>query len=471
LLETVVNLTEFPSAILGGFDPQFLALPEEVLVTVMRDHQKYFAIEDSAGKLLPHFLAVLNTDDDPQGLIRHGNERVLRARFNDARFFWQTDQKKSLLDRFESLRHVTFQKDLGSYYEKTRRVQRLCSWLCEIVKQGGIAVRAGVVHKAACLAKTDLTTELVKEFTELQGIVGGLYARVQPLDPGLPESTRFAIADAIYDHYKPESTEDDVPRSIEGAVLSVGDKADTIAGMFALGLVPSGSKDPFALRRQANAIVKVIDKYKLPFHLSDLMRDARAGYQRSEAEQKFVDDEKFNESVRIFFRERLEFYLKDVCGYPYDVVKAVLAADADDVVDALARAESVKQVLHLPEFVAIGAACKRMRNILRQAHEKGISPAASFEYLPDSAQEEKSLAAYVEANGPRVEALRKKKEYGEALKLLSTAREPVDLFFDKVMVMVPDQKLRANRLALLQTLLKEFSTIADFSEIVTEGNG
>jgi glycyl-tRNA synthetase beta chain len=471
LLETVVNLTEFPSAILGGFDPQFLALPEEVLVTVMRDHQKYFAIEDSAGKLLPHFMAVLNTDGDPQGLIRHGNERVLRARFNDARFFWQTDQKKSLLERLDLLRNVTFQKDLGSYYEKTRRVQRLCSWLCEIVKQSGVAVRAGVVHKAACLAKTDLTTELVKEFTELQGIVGGLYARVQPLDPSLPESTRFAIADAIYDHYKPESTEDEVPRSIEGAVLSVGDKADTIAGMFALGLVPSGSKDPFALRRQANAIVKVIDKYKLPFRLSDLMRDARAGYQGSQAEKKFVDDEKFNESVRIFFRERLEFYLKDVCGYVYDVVKAVLAADADDVVDTLARAESVKQVLHLPEFVAIGAACKRMRNILRQAHEKGISPPASFEYLPDSAQEEKNLAAYVEVNGPRVEAFRKKKEYGEALKLLSTAREPVDLFFDKVMVMVPDQKLRANRLALLKTLLKEFSTIADFSEIVTEGNG
>src|ERR1700683_3438185 len=175
LLDTVVNLTEFPSVILGGFDPQFLALPEEVLVTVMRDHQKYFAVEDGSGKLLPHFLAVLNTDSDPQGLIRHGNERVLRARFNDARFFWQMDQNRSLLERLDLLRHATFQKDLGSYYEKTRRVQRLCSWLSEIIKQGGMAVRAGVIHKAACLAKSDLTTELVKEFTELQGVVGGLY--------------------------------------------------------------------------------------------------------------------------------------------------------------------------------------------------------------------------------------------------------------------------------------------------------
>jgi glycyl-tRNA synthetase beta chain len=325
-----------------------------------------------------------------------------------------------------------------------------------------------VIHKAACLAKTDLTTELVKEFTELQGIVGGLYARVQELDPTLPEATRFAIADAIYDHYKPESTEDDVPRSIEGAVLSVGDKADMIAGMFALGLVPSGSKDPFALRRQANAIVKVIDKYKLPLRLSDMMRDARAGYQGSEAENKFVDDAKFAESVRVFFRERLEFYLKDVRGYAYDVVKAVLAADADDVVDAVSRAEAVKQVLHMPEFLAIGAACKRVRNILRQAEEKGVTLAARFEYFPDSAPEEKNLAAYIEVNGPRVEEHRKKKEYGDALMLLSTSRERVDAFFDKVMVMVEDPKLRANRLALLRALLKEFSTIADFSEIVTE---
>ena len=469
LLDTVVNLTEFPSAILGGFDPQFLALPEEVLVTVMRDHQKYFAIEDANGKLLPYFLAVLNTDSDPQGLIRHGNERVLRARFNDARFFWETDQKKSLLERLELLRNVTFQKDLGSYYEKTQRVQRLCSWLSEILKQNGVTVRPGVIHKAACLAKTDLTTELVKEFTELQGIVGGLYARVQQLDQTLPEATRFAIADTIYDHYKPESTDDDVPRSLEGAVLSVGDKADTIAGMFALGLVPSGSKDPFALRRQANAIVKVIAEKKLPLRLSDLMKDARAGYQGSQAEKKFVDPDKFAGSVATFFRERLEFYLRDVCGYAYDVVKAVLGADAEDVLDVVRRAEAVKKVLHLPEFQAIGAACKRMRNILRQAAEKGIAPAAKVEALPDSADEEKDLIAYLQQTGGPVEAHRGKKEYLDALRLLSTAREPVDAFFDKVMVMVEDERVRANRLALLQALLKEFSTIADFSEIVTEG--
>ena len=469
LIDTVANLTEFPSVILGGFDPQFLVLPEEVLVTVMRDHQKYFAVEDAEGKLLPHFLAVLNTDRDPQGLIRHGNERVLRARFNDARFFWETDQKKSLLERRELLKHVTFQRDLGSYYEKTQRVQRLCSWLSEILKQNEFAVRPGVIHKAASLAKTDLTTELVKEFTELQGIVGGLYARVQQLDPTLPEATRFAVADAIYDHYKPESTDDEVPRSIEGAVLSIGDKADSIAGMFALGMVPSGSKDPFALRRQANGIVKIIAEKKLPIRLNELMRDARIGYQKSEAENKFVSDDKYAESIASFFRERMEFYLRDVRGYSYDVVKAVLAADTNDVVDALARAEAVKQVLHMPEFQAIGAACKRMRNILKQATEKGIRTAEAFEYLPQTADEEKNLMAYMEQTAPKVEGSRAKKDYADALITLSTVRERVDAFFDKVMVMVDDQRVRANRLALLQRLLKEFSTIADFSEIVTEG--
>jgi len=469
LLDTVVNLTEFPSVIVGGFDPQFLALPEEVLVTVMRDHQKYFALEGAEGKLLPHFLAVLNTDSDPGGLIRQGNERVLRARFNDARFFWETDQKKSLLERLELLRNVTFQKDLGSYYDKTQRVQRLCSWVNEILKQKGITIRPGVVHKAVCLAKTDLTTELVKEFTELQGIVGGLYARVQQLDSSLPEATRFAIADAIYDQYKPESTEDDVPRSLEGAVLSVGDKADTIAGMFALGLVPSGSKDPFALRRQANGIVKIFAEKKLPLRLSELLRDARSGYQKVEADRKFVDDAKYSESIALFFRERLEFYLRDVRGYSYDVVKAVLASDADDVVDSVARAEAVKEVISMPEFQAIGAACKRMRNILRQAGEKGIAPAQKVESLSDSGEEEKNLISYLDQKGARVEELRRDRGYVEALRLLSTAREPVDKFFDKVMVMVDDTRVRGNRLALLQALLKEFSTIADFSEIVSEG--
>jgi glycyl-tRNA synthetase beta chain len=469
LLDTVVNLTEWPSAILGGFDHEFLELPEEVLVTVMRDHQKYFAIEDASGKLLPHFLAVLNTDGDPQSIIRHGHERVLRARFNDARFFWQTDQKLSLLDRVALLKKVTFQKDLGSYYEKTVRVQRLSSWLSEIVKQGGMAIRPGVVFKAARLAKADLTTELVKEFTELQGIVGGLYARAQELDSHVPEATRFAIADAIYDHYRPESMDDSVPRTVEGAVLSIADKADSIVGMFALGLQPTGSKDPFALRRQANGIVKTIAEHKMPFRLSELIRDARAAYENSEAEKKFSATVNLGEVAGGFFRERLEFYLRDALGFQYDVVNAVLAADSDDVMSAVARAEAVTRVRPSADFGSISIAFKRIKNILRQASEakKRVAIAVDADALQEAS--EKELASLIPQTARLVETLRGQHNYERALVESSKIRPAVDRLFDKVMVMVEDERLRANRLALLQSLLKEFSTIADFSEIVTEG--
>ena len=469
LLDTVVNLTEFPSAILGNFDPQFLELPEEVLVTVMRDHQKYFAVEDADGKLAPHFLAVLNTDADRDGTIQHGNERVLRARFNDARFFWQTDQKQSLRDRLELLKHVTFQKDLGSYYDKTIRTQRLASWLSETLKQQGITVRPGVIHKAACLAKTDLTTELVKEFTELQGIVGGLYARVQALDENLNDEVRQCISIAVYDHYKPESMDDSVPRTVEGAVLSIADKADSIAGMFALGLIPSGSKDPFSLRRQANGIVKTIAEHKLPIQLSALMEDARVRYRGSEAEKKFASQVKFEEAIHAFFRERLEFYLRDIRGFAYDVVNAVLAASADDVVDALARAEAVAKVRPSEDFESISIAFKRMKNILRQASEarREVAPQVSASLLQEQA--EKDLAAQLPGAAKKVDALRADRDYEKALLEIAKLRPAIDHFFDKVMVMVEDAHVRANRLGLLQTLLKEFSTIADFSEIVTEG--
>jgi len=469
LLDTVVNLTEWPSAILGGFEREFLELPEEVLVTVMRDHQKYFAIEDAKGKLLPHFLAVLNTDGDPQGLIRHGNERVLRARFNDARFFWQTDQKHPLRERVSWLRNVTFQKDLGTYYQKTLRVQRLCSWVTETLRQNGIAVRPGVVHKAACLAKTDLTTELVKEFTELQGVVGGLYAGVQDLDRGMPNATRQLIAQTIYDQYKPESAEEAVPRTVEGAVLSICDKADTIAGMFALGLQPTGSKDPFALRRQANAIVRTIAEHKLPFGLAQLFELARETYKGSDAEAKFKPDLDYREAVRAFFRERLEFYLREQLDYAYDVVNAVLATGADDIVDAVARASAASEVRGSSDFASISIACKRIKNILRQAKESGKRIATGIDTNLLYEDAEKNLASQISEIGGAAAQLGRAKEYLRALGEISRIRPAVDAFFDKVMVMVEDEPLRANRLALLQTLLKEFSTIADFSEIVTEG--
>lgn len=468
LLDTVVNLTEFPSVVLGSFDPEFLSLPAEVLVTVMRDHQKYFALEDADGNLSPHFLAVLNTDSDPDGLIRHGNERVLRARFNDARFFWNTDQKISLRQRVDMLKAVTFQKDLGSYYDKTCRIQKLGSLISEVIREAGVAIRPGVVYKAALLSKADLTTELVKEFTELQGIVGGLYAKVQQLDPALPKATADAIGDAIYHHYRPESMDDDVPPTVEGAALAIADKADTIAGMFALGLQPTGSKDPFALRRAANGIVKIIGEHKLPITVAKLFADARAEYAGSDAEQRFDKKVNFEESIASFMRERLEFYLRDARGFAYDVVNAVLAAGRDDVVDAIARAEALTQVRGSEDFASISIAFKRTKNILRQAREGGKRIADQLEPAALTEESEKALASSVPEVAARVRQLREQKNYVAALTEISQLRQPIDLFFDKVMVMVDNEQVRSNRLALLQTLLNEFSTIADFSEIVTE---
>jgi glycyl-tRNA synthetase beta chain len=443
-------------------------LPAEVLVTVMRDHQKYFALEDADGKLLPHFLAVLNTDGDPDGLIRHGNERVLRARFNDARFFWNTDQKISLRDRVEMLKAVTFQKDLGSYFDKTMRVQKLASLVSTILEESGVHIRPGVVHKAALLAKTDLTTDLVKEFTELQGIVGGLYAKAQQLDPLLPSATAAAIGDAIYHQYQPESMDDQVPPTVEGAVLAIADKADSIAGMFALGLQPTGSKDPFALRRAANGIVKIIAEHKLPLPIAKLFSDARAEYAGTAAEARFDKKFNFDASIAAFMRERLEFYLRDARGFAYDVVNAVLAADSDDIGDAILRAEALTQVRGSEDFASISVAFKRTKNILRQAREGGKTIADQLEPTALTEDSEKALAARLPEVAANVRQLRDQKNYSAALTEISRLRQPIDLFFDKVMVMVDDECVRSNRLALLRTLLQEFSTIADFSEIVTE---
>src|ERR1035437_4171047 len=490
LLDTVVNLTEFPSVVLGNFDPEFLALADEVLVTVMRDHQKYFALEDAGGKLLPHFLAVLNTDGDPDGLIRHGNERVLRARFNDARFFWETDQKIPLRQRVEMLKAVTFQKDLGSYFDKTMRVQKLGSLISEALRSAGSSVRPGVVYKAALLAKTDLTTELVKEFTELQGIVGGLYAKVQQLDPILPAATAEAIGDAIYDQYKPESMDDSAPRSVEGAVLAIADKADSIAGMFALGLQPTGSKDPFALRRAANGVVKIIAEHKLPLPIGKLFADALAEYKGSPAEQKFRslasypgkepvavpfgdNPEGFLGAFRVaiseFMTERLSFYLRDTLGFAYDTVKAVLSTrnGADDVCDTVLRAKAVSDIRDTPSFKTIAFAFKRMRNIVKQAQQLKLTVAPKLDPSLFTAVEKRLFDAMQPA-GQRFEKAHADKNYPEALRQLSELAPYIDEFFEHVMILVEDRSLQENRLKFINRIGLDFAGVADFSEIVTD---
>ncbi len=454
LVDTLTHLTEWSSdrsVILGGFEPEYLALPEEVLVTVMRDHQKYFAVEDMDGKLAPYFLAVLNTEADEDGLavIRHGNARVLRARFNDARFFWEFDQRVPLKERVKLLENVTFQKDLGSYAVKAGRVQALASGLVEVVTSRGAKVDAAALAEAVTLAKTDLTTELVKEFTELQGIVGGLYAKSQGYSA--------AVCDAIYDQYLPESMEDAVPRTVEGSLLAIADKADTIAGMFGLGMEPTGSKDPFALRRAANGIVKILAESTsaLPLTLSEI-----AG--------RSTENEAVEARVRTFLIERLEFYLREAKGQAYDVVKAVLAAGSDDVRDAVARAEAVTAARSSADFEAVSAAFKRMKNILAQAKEKGEE--THFDgTLAEVHPAQASLSEAAVRVGGAVESLSAGREYGRALETVATLRPQVDAFFEQVMVMDPDETVRRSRLALLASIVRSFSGIADFSEIITAG--
>ena len=446
LIETVVHLTEWPSVVLGDFEPEYLALPEEVLVTVMRDHQKYFAVEGADGKLAPHFLAVLNTQVDAEGaeIIRHGNARVLRARFKDARFFWEVDQKIPLVDRVESLKNVTFQKELGSYYWKTDQNLAVARGLAAVVKAAGVAFDETVLFKAVELAKTDLTTELVKEFTELQGVIGGLYAKAQ----GLGET----VARAIYDQYTPASTEDAIPTTVEGQLLGLADRIQTITAMFGTGAAPTGSKDPFALRRAANAIVKILAESGLPLTLSDVV-----GSSSVEGANQ--------EQVSVFLGERLNFYLKDVRGFAYDVVNAVLAAGADDVRDAIARAEALAAARESADFAAISAAFKRIKNILRQAEEKHfeIGSPKDVKLAPEAQQ----LADAAGALAPEVAKLRQDRSYGEALALIATLRPAVDAFFDKVMVLDPDAAVRGAHLGLIDGILRGFSGIADFSEIVT----
>ncbi len=458
LVDALTHLTEWASdqsVVLGGFEPEYLALPEEVLVTVMRDHQKYFALEDRAGKLAPYFLAVLNTQADAAGLavIRHGNARVLRARFNDARFFWEFDQRISLRDRVDLLASVTFQKDLGSYAAKSDRVSTLAPWLAGLLVDRKVPVDILAVEQAAVLAKTDLTCELVKEFTELQGIVGGLYARAQ----GLSETT----AAAIYDQYLPESMEDAVPRTIEGAVLAIADKADTIAGMFSLGLEPTGSKDPFALRRAANGIVKILAESEpcLPLTLAELA---------TKAAMTSSVNQLAGGKLLAFFTERLDFYLREARGQAYDVVKAVLAAGADDVRDAVARSEAVTAVRGSEDFAAVSAAFKRMKNILLQAAEKGFAPGAHVDDALLTEPSERALAARSEQLATDVATLRAQQSYVPALEAIASLRPQVDMFFDQVMVIASDSAVRANRLALLTKVLGDFAGIADFSEIVSQ---
>ena len=452
LLNTLVNLTEFPTPITGSFDTEFLELPKEVLIMVMRHHQKYLSVELPDGRLDAKFVAVTNTDGDPDGLIRHGNERVLRARFKDARFFWDEDQKKKLADRVQDLANVTFQAKLGSYKDKTERIEQLVLLLGLYAAHPGktpseadirnakVRYTFGEDHpdlhavRAARLSKADLTTELVKEFTELQGVIGGLYARAQ----GEPED----VATAIYDHYKPVSMEDSIPRTPAGQLLSIADKLDTLRGCFGVGLIPSGSKDPFALRRAAQGIVKILVEGKLRLPIQSLCEGSL--------------------QLEEFIADRVRYYFRDIRGFAWDEVNAVLSSGWDDLLDVEERLEAVRAVRPTEDFEPLAASFKRIRNILKQAQFEGLGDSLAESLLEPGPE----TALYEEFTATRA-ACKLLPDYRSRLERIASLRPKVDLFFDNVLVNAKDEAVRRNRLTLLHTMLAELSTIADFSEIVT----
>jgi glycyl-tRNA synthetase beta chain len=463
LLDTHSYLTEYPTPLVGSFDPSYLSLPEEVLITVMRGHQKYFAVEDAEGRLAPRFVAIMESNADRTGVIRHGHERVLRARFNDARFFWESDAQTTLADRLQLLRNVTFQAKLGSYFEKAMRMQYLAELISAQLREAGHPLKHEDHDKplqAAKLSKCDLTTDLVKEFTELQGVVGGLMARREALGE--------EIATAIYDHYRPQSMEDALPRTLAGDEVSLVDRMDTLVGCFGVGLAPTGSKDPFGLRRAAQGVVRILAEKKLPLKLDGLIGGGCECFARAQfvGEAAEWSEPLARGPLTEFLIDRLRYYLRDVRGFAYDEVNAVLAAGANDVADAVQRIEAMSRIRPTENFEPLAAAFKRMKNILEQARASQNFEATELnpdllEDGPEAELHEKYLEAYQQA-----ERVKRSGNYFAALEAIASLRPAVDLFFDKILVMAKDTDVRNNRLSLLGTLLSQFSTIADFSEIV-----
>ncbi len=455
LVDWVVNSTEWPVAMLGDFDQRFLHLPREILITVMRDHQKYFAVEDRHGKLQPHFITFLNLDGDRKGIIREGHERVLTARFSDAEFFWDSDQRQTLADRQERLARVTYQAELGSYADKVGRMKAIAREICTVLEyaQTFTPEDTARVMRALELSKCDLTTQMVQEFTELQGVVGGLYAAAQ----GEPEE----VAQAIYDHYKPEGPEDSSPRTRIGAVVSLADKLDSVVGGFAIGREPTGSSDPFALRRQGNGIVKVLVEHALPLPLKVLIENAVSSVN---VEWARPQHEVFG-SLVAFFEERLKYYLETGRQLRYDTVRAVVAAGWENFTDAARRADALEKIRQSENFSALSVAAKRIKNILaKSASAQDWQPGNVDPELLEEGAEEQLFETYV-AVADRAGKFSQASEYEKALETIADLRPLVDRFFDKVLVMAEDRKLRENRLRLLSRLDNLMSGIAHFAEI------
>lgn len=445
LLEEVVYLVEYPTALCGGFEEKYLALPKEAVITPMREHQRYFPVISADGKLMPLFITVRNGGKAHLETVQRGNERVLRARLADARFFFEEDCKVKLVDRLEKLKSVVFQEGLGTVYDKTVRLEKLALFLAKAVGADDAVISAA--KRAALLSKADLVTGMVCEFTELQGVMGREYALIG--------GEREDVAAAIYEHYLPRFAGDALPDSMAGRLISIADKMDNIVATFSRGLIPTGSQDPFALRRQALGIVNILIAAKCHISLEAFVGEAMSLLRIDEAEKRarLIDD------VREFFCLRVKNVLTDA-GIRYDVIDAVIGAGLDDVYGAYLRAKAVAGEIDRPDMAKAVQAFVRVGNLAKKAERTAID-----ENLLQSKAEENLFKAYASA-ASAVDSLITGEDFAGAIDAMMDLTEPIDAFFDAVMVMDKDEAIRENRLALLKAIVDMSLRLADFSKLV-----
>ena len=444
LLEEIAALNEWPVPITGNFDPRFLELPPEVLITTMQTNQKYFPVKNTAGGLQANFITFSNIESSNPESIQHGNERVVTPRLSDAEFFWNQDRKKTLEERVESLSNVVFQENLGTVLAKTKRVQNLAKFVA-----GHLGANVEQSERSALLAKTDLMTEMVGEFGNLQGIMGRYYA--------LADNEPEEVAMAIEEQYFPKQSGSPTAGSSIGQILAIAEKIDTLAGIFAAGLIPTGDKDPYALRRAALGILRTIIENKLNINIIELTEFASV--QINTITGQLCDQSTTSDRVIDFIFDRLKGYCLDH-GYTADEFDAVFAVKPEEPLDFMQRLQAVKAFRQLPEAESLAAANKRIRNILKKSD---THPAASVGALLEP--QEKQLLQAARQSASDIQPLLAQRNYQATLNRLADLRNDVDAFFDHVMVMTDDLELRANRLALLNLLSEQFLTCADISRL------
>jgi glycyl-tRNA synthetase beta chain len=449
LVEIVKNLVEYPVATVGKFDKEFLEVPSEILITAMREHQKYFAVIDKKGNLMPCFVAVNNTRTKDMNLVATGHEWVLRARLADAQFFYKSDLEYSSKDRVEKLKGVLFQAKLGSMHEKIVRLQKIGGVLADNVEKGSDLKKH--VIRAAWLCKADLVSHVVVEFPKLQGIMGRVYASVTK-EP-------VAVATAIEEHYRPIYSGGELPETRAGAILAIADKIDNICGFFSVGLIPTGASDPYALRRQGIGLIQIMLNKNFSFSLKGMIEKSLKLY-GVKGVRKIRE---IADPVNTFIQNRMTHLLAEE-GFSKDVIQAVVSVSVDNVPDVWNRARALQNLKTAPDFEPLAVAFKRVVNIIKKV--KGFKAKPIKENLFEHDSESALYSAY-QAVKDNVSVNLEKGDPGQALHEIASLRGPVDAFFDGVLVMAKETKIRSNRLSLLKHIADLFETIADFSKIST----